>query len=77
MAGTKAGGLKASVSNKERHGADYYARIGAIGGSRSNPNKGFGRDSRSLIQKVLRKPTHASRAGKVGGTISKRRPHEV
>lgn len=32
MAGTKAGGLKASITNKERHGEDFYARIGAKGG---------------------------------------------
>jgi len=32
MPGTKTGGLKASITNKERHGKDYYQKIGAIGG---------------------------------------------
>ena len=32
MSGTKAGGLKASITNIKLHGADFYKRIGAIGG---------------------------------------------
>lgn len=32
MAGTKAGGQKAAATNKTRHGADFYAKIGAKGG---------------------------------------------
>ena len=32
MAGTKIGGLKASKTNKERHGEGFYAKIGAKGG---------------------------------------------
>lgn len=28
MAGTKLGGLKAAVTNKERHGNDFYEQIG-------------------------------------------------
>ncbi len=40
MAGTKAGGVKAAQRNKERHGKDFYARIGAAGGKKSR-NGGF------------------------------------
>ena len=32
MTGTKIGGQKASKTNKERHGKDFYARIGKKGG---------------------------------------------
>ncbi len=32
MSGTKAGGRKAAETNRKRHGADFYARIGAVGG---------------------------------------------
>lgn len=31
MAGTKAGGLKATATNIERHGKDFYKRIGRKG----------------------------------------------
>lgn len=34
MPGTKAGGLRAAQTNKEIHGADFYARIGALGGKK-------------------------------------------
>ena len=32
MAGTKAGGAKAALTNKKKHGDDFYARIGSKGG---------------------------------------------
>lgn len=32
MVGTKAGALKAAKTNKLRHGTDFYARIGKMGG---------------------------------------------
>jgi len=32
MGGTKQGGIKASETNKKRHGKDFYSRIGAVGG---------------------------------------------
>ncbi len=31
MAGTKAGGRKAAATNKERHGKDFYSKIGSAG----------------------------------------------
>lgn len=33
MSNTKAGGQKVAATNTKRHGADYYKRIGAKGGS--------------------------------------------
>ncbi len=60
MAGNKVGGVKAAQSNKERHGNDYYKRIGAIGGKKTGM-KGF------ALNKEL-----AREAGRKGGTISRR-----
>lgn len=37
MAGTKAGGRKASLTNKAKYGEDFYERIGHTGGFASNP----------------------------------------
>lgn len=60
MPGNKKGGQKAAATNKERHGKDFYSRIGSMGGKWSGP-KGFALN-----------PERASRAGKLGGKISKR-----
>lgn len=62
MAGTKAGGLKAAATNKERHGDDFYSRIGRKGGLKGTTG-GFWAD-REL----------AKRAGAKGGRNSKRGP---
>lgn len=35
MAGTYESSAKAAKTNKERHGENFYARIGAIGGAKS------------------------------------------
>lgn len=32
MSGTKIGGIKAALTNKKKHGSDFYARIGRKGG---------------------------------------------
>ena len=40
MAGTKAGGAKAAQTMKDKHGEDFYVRIGRLGGSVKTP-KGF------------------------------------
>jgi general stress protein YciG len=62
MSGTKAGGIKASATNKERFGADFYSRIGADGGSAPYVGKkGFAAD-----------PELARLAGRKGGAKSKR-----
>lgn len=60
MAGTKIGGMKAAVMNKELYGDDFYQRIGAKGGSKTGM-KGF------AINREL-----AREAGRKGGLISKR-----
>lgn len=35
MAGTREGGLRAAQTNKERHGNDFYTKIGTSGGKKS------------------------------------------
>lgn len=62
MAGTKAGGAKARETNVRKYGADYYRRIGAEGGKKKSPLKGFGSH-----------PEKASEYGKIGGSRSKPR----
>lgn len=60
MAGTKAGGIKAAQTNKAKHGADFYAKIGAKGGKLGHTG-GFAAN-----------PELARIAGAKGGKISKR-----
>lgn len=61
MAGTKAGGVKAAAANKAKHGADFYARIGAKGGKNGRTG-GFAAN-----------PELARIAGAKGGRISRRK----
>lgn len=65
MAGNKEGGLKAAATNKDRHGKDFYARIGSVGGKKGTTG-GFAAN-REL----------ARIAGAKGGRISRRRKVEV
>ena len=60
MAGTRAGGLKAAKTNREKNGEDFYARIGRIGG-RNGHTGGFASN-----------PELARTAGAKGGKISRR-----
>ena len=60
MAGTKKGGVAAAKTNKNRHGKDFYARIGAKGGKLGTTG-GFAAN-RELARK----------AGAVGGRKSRR-----
>lgn len=60
MSGTVNGGKKASVTNKEKHGSDFYSRIGRKGGKVCGV-KGF-----ALNVELAKK------AGRKGGLISKR-----
>ncbi len=61
MAGTRAGGAKASQTNKEKYGADFYKNIGAKGGKAKVP-KGFATLSRERLREICIK----------GGTKSRR-----
>lgn len=61
MAGTKAGGQKAAKTTIERHGLDFYKRIGSMGGK--NGHTGGFAANREL----------ARTAGAKGGRISRRR----
>ena len=61
MAGTITGGKNAAKTNKERHGSDFYARIGSLGGQKGKTGGFYA--NREL----------AREAGRKGGRISKRR----
>lgn len=60
MAGTKAGGQAAAKTNKAKYGSDFYAKIGAQGGTKST--KGGFYANREL----------ARIAGSKGGKVSRR-----
>lgn len=60
MAGTKLGGQRAAATNKQKHGEDFYKRIGAIGGKNGSTG-GFAAN-----------PELARIAGAKGGKISRR-----
>lgn len=71
MAGSKEGARKAVETNRAKYGADFYSRIGKIGGKRS-ANGGF---ATSLVGKDgLTGPQRAKIAGATGGKKSKRGP---
>ncbi len=70
MAGTKAGGQKAALTNKARHGDDFYSRIGGEGGIKSNTG-GFASNVTGTDGLTGRQ--RARIAGARGGRISRRR----
>jgi general stress protein YciG len=65
MAGTAPGGKRAAKTNKQKHGADFYARIGAMGGKKGTTGGFFA--NREL----------AREAGRKGGRISRRTKAET
>lgn len=71
MAGTKAGGLKASETNKRKHGADFYKHIGRLGGIIGTTG-GFASDK--VGKDGLTGRDRASIYGTIGGRKSKRGP---
>lgn len=64
MVGTKAGGVKAKITNIKRHGEDYYHRIGKKGGQNSHTG-GFG--SNVVGKDGLTGRERARIAGRKGG----------
>jgi uncharacterized protein len=60
MAGTKDGGKAAASTNKKKYGADFYARIGAIGGKKGHTGGFWANRELARI------------AGAKGGRISRR-----
>jgi len=67
MAGTTQGGRLAAQKNKQKHGADFYARIGRLGGKRGH-NGGFAAGPEGRKRAVY--------YGAKGGSIS-RRPSKI
>ena len=61
MSGTKAGGMKAAATNKDKYGKEFYARIGKKGGQNGHTG-GFGAN-----------PALARIAGARGGRASSRK----
>lgn len=73
MAGTKNGGLKAAKTNKERHGEDFYAKIGRLGGEKYHPDTRPFTVNRSLAIEAGRKGGQVSRRGKGREKVQPRR----
>lgn len=71
MPGTKAGGAKAALTNRLRHGDDFYARIGHRGG-KNGTTGGFA--SEKVGRDGLTGAERAKLAGAKGGKLSKRGP---
>ena len=68
MPGTKIGGKKAVQTTKERHGEDFYTKIGVLGGSKSRGG-GFGSDK--VGKDGLTGHERARLAGMKGGKASR------
>ena len=69
MSGTASGGAQAAKTNRSRHGKDFYARIGQMGGRRSRTG-GFA--STKVSDDGLTGPQRARIAGARGGLKSRR-----
>jgi hypothetical protein len=70
MSGNKKGGELAAITNVSRHGADFYARIGALGGAKGRTG-GFG--DKKVGKDGLTGAQRAQKAGEAGGRISRRK----
>lgn len=71
MPGTIAGGKRAATTNKIRHGKDFYARIGSMGGKLGTTG-GFAAGTICYCLEITGKHKKARCAGKLGGTTSRR-----
>ena len=65
MSGTRIGGKRAAQTNKERHGEDFYQRIGKLSNAGWEKN---GRKPRGFAAN----PERARAAGRSGGLKSRR-----
>ena len=71
MSGRKIGGIKAAKTNKERHGEDFYKRIGSKGGHNGRTG-GFASDV--IGKDGLTGRERAKIVGAIGGFKSRRGP---
>jgi len=71
ISGTPQGGRKAAKTNREKHGNDFYERIGAIGGKASNTG-GFAKKKACDCELIYGEHTVPQCVGKKGGTKSRR-----
>lgn len=62
MSGNKEGGKKASITNKLRHGEDFYKNIGRKGGAKARPESRY----------FFKHPDIAKEAGAKGRRLSRR-----
>ena len=69
MANNKQGAKKAAKTNRERHGEDFYSRIGKIGGQNGNTG-GFA--SEMVDESGMTGQQRATHYGRIGGKKSKR-----
>lgn len=65
MAGTKLGAQKAALTNKIRHGEDFFRRIGQSGGKNGSGG--------GWAWMAKNDPQRLSELGSKGGTISRRK----
>lgn len=72
MSGSKSGGRKAAATNKERYGKEYYASIGAKGGSRTSQSKGFAYNTVCNCNLIPEQHFNKNCAGIKGGRASSR-----
>jgi general stress protein YciG len=63
MAGTKKGGQRAAATNKAKYGADFYARIGALGGTKGHTGGFFA--NRELAREAGRRGGMKSKRGRI------------
>ena len=70
MAGTKDGGRKAALTNKLKHGEDFYKNIGRKGGKSGEHKGGFA--SLKVGKDGLTGAERAKKYGAIGGKRSKR-----
>lgn len=69
MAGSIIGGRKARDTNIKRHGADYYVKLGALGGAKGHYG-GF--NCICVCDAFIYEHVRARCAGTKGGRISRR-----